>query len=315
MSTDYSNRTPTAFISYSWDTEEHKAWVREFAARLRGDGVDVTLDQWHAIPGDQLPQFMETAVRENDYVIAMCTPRYRERSDKRTGGVGYEGDIMTAEVSTTRNNRKFIPILRGGDWSSAAPSWLKGKYYIDLSGTPYSEHGYSDLITTIHGTRPAAPPVGKPPSQHRPPMRASPLDSEATTPIRIMGVIVDDVTTPKMDGTRGSALYAVPFQLSRRPSREWAEAFEQTWNHPPRFTSMHRLGIARVTGDRIVLDGTTIEEVHNFHRETLVIVVDKVNELIAEYDTRKQQRAEADAAQLAKHKEQVREVGKKVTFD
>jgi hypothetical protein len=41
---------PTAFISYSWDDEEHKAWVKQLAARLRGDGVDVALDQWDYSP-------------------------------------------------------------------------------------------------------------------------------------------------------------------------------------------------------------------------------------------------------------------------
>ncbi len=307
--------TPTTFISYSWDTDEHKAWVREFAARLRTDGVDVTLDQWHAIPGDQLPQFMETAVRENSYVLVICTPRYRDRSDKRTGGVGYEGDIMTAEVSTTRNHRKFIPILRHGDWSSSSPSWLKGKYYIDLSGNPYSEDGYSDLLTTIHRTRPVPPPVGRPPNINLPPVNASQVPAPPTVPIKITGVIVDDVTTPKMDGTRGSALYAVPFQLSRRPSSEWAEAFEHTWNHPPSFTNMHRSGIARVSGDRVILDGTTIKEVQDVHRETLILVVDKVNELIAEYETKKQRKAEAEADQVAKHKENLQKIGSNISFD
>ena len=63
-----SSKSPRAFMSYSWDGEEHKTWVKELAARLRGHGVDVKLDRWETIPGDQLPQFMETAVRENDYV-------------------------------------------------------------------------------------------------------------------------------------------------------------------------------------------------------------------------------------------------------
>src|SRR2546422_9170 len=105
---------PGAFISYSWDGEDHTSWVRGLASRLREDGVETTLDQWHVVPGDQLPAFMERAVRESDYVLIVCTPRYKDRSDTRTGGVGYEGDIMTAEALTVRNERKFIPILRQG---------------------------------------------------------------------------------------------------------------------------------------------------------------------------------------------------------
>ena len=149
----------TAFVSYSWDSGEHKAWVAQLATDLRNDGVDVILDQWHLVPGDQLPVFMEHAVRESDYVLIICTTRYKERSDDRSGGVGYEGDIMSGEVLTQGNQRKFIPILRQRPWHQVAPSWLAGKFYIDLSGNPYSDSQYADLITTLLGNRPSPPPV------------------------------------------------------------------------------------------------------------------------------------------------------------
>ena len=157
--------TSTAFVSYSWEDESHKQWVLDFTTRLRGDGIDAKLDQWHAVPGDQLPAFMETAVRENDFVVIICTPKYKERADSRSGGVGYEGDIVTAEVFTMQNQRKFIPVLRHGDWTDASPSWMTGKYYVDLRGEPYSEVNYADLISTLLGTRPEPPPVGSAPNK------------------------------------------------------------------------------------------------------------------------------------------------------
>jgi hypothetical protein len=116
------------------------------------------------MPGDQLPQFMERSIRSNDLVLIICTPRYKDKSDRRVGGVGYEGDIMTAEVLTLQNQRKFIPILPEGSWNKAAPSWLYGKYYIDLRGNPYSDRHYEDLLTTIHNQRPTAPPLGNSPN-------------------------------------------------------------------------------------------------------------------------------------------------------
>ena len=36
------------------------------------------------MPGDQLPGFMERAVRENDYVLIVCTPTYADRSNRRS---------------------------------------------------------------------------------------------------------------------------------------------------------------------------------------------------------------------------------------
>lgn len=313
---------PKTFVSYSWDHDEHRRWVRDFAARLRGDGVDVVLDQWHAAPGDQLPEFMERSVRENDYVLIICTPRYKEKSDGRLGGVGYEGDIMTAEALLNRTPRKFIPILRSGDWRSAAPSWLIGKYYIDLRGDSYSEEKYQDLLTTLHGRRPQAPAIGPAPdrqqtntSQANPQVLSTQPLETSTEAIRIVGVVVDQITTPRNDGTRGSALYAIPFQLSRRPTREWAEQFLEIWDHPPRFTTMHRPGIARVVGDQIILDGTTIEEVERFHRDTLKLVVGRVNELVAERERERQRRAEVERQRVQTHKETVQNISNRLKFD
>lgn len=152
--------SPKAFISYSWEGDSHKDWVRELGTQLRADGIETILDQWHAVPGDQLPAFMESAVRDNDFVLVICTPRYKARSDNRSGGVGYEGDVMTAEVYTTQDQRKFIPVLRAGEWLDSAPSWMKGKYYIDLRGNPYSASAYNDLLDTLLGRRRSAPPIG-----------------------------------------------------------------------------------------------------------------------------------------------------------
>jgi hypothetical protein len=151
---------PKVFISYSWDDDAHKAWVRNLAARLRQEGIETLLDQWHLVPGDQLPRFMETSVRESDFALIVCTPRYKQRSDSRAGGVGYEGDIMTGEVYIYGNTRKFIPILSRGTWAASAPSWLQGKYYLDFGRTPPDDTPYGELVATILGRRPDAPPVG-----------------------------------------------------------------------------------------------------------------------------------------------------------
>jgi hypothetical protein len=148
------------FISYSWDDDNHREWVRKFATRLREDGIETILDRWHVVPGEQIPEFMERAVRESDFVLCICTPKYKDKSDQRGGGVGYEGDVMTSEVFINRNQRKFIPILRKGEWRYSAPSWFGGKYFIDLSSDPYSEKNYNDLLATLRGEREEAPPIG-----------------------------------------------------------------------------------------------------------------------------------------------------------
>jgi hypothetical protein len=312
---------PKVFISYSWDSNEHKAWTKQLATRLRGDGIDVTLDQWSVVPGDQLPKFMETAIRENSYVVIICTPNYKLKSDERKGGVGYEGDIMTAEVLTERNDRKFIAVLRSGSWDAAMPSWLKGKYSINLSGGSYSEEQYSDLLVTLHNAREQPPAIGRPPRFKSIREEAKkfypskePVDAPFD-PVRIEGILADEAGRPANDGTRGSALYSIPFKLSSAPSNDWSDLFIHTWDHPPRYTTRHRPGIARVQGDRIILTRTTIEEVKDVHRDTLKLVVETVNQQIAEQVRSRRAAEEARQHDEQQHRDNIRKLADDISFD
>jgi formylglycine-generating enzyme required for sulfatase activity len=151
-------KPPKVFISYAWE-DELKTWVVDFATRLRLDGINAILDQWETVAGDQLPEFMEKSVRESDFVVFVCTPTYKRKSDRRKGGVGYEGHIITGEIFAKNNHRKFIPVLRKGKWATAAPSWATSKLFIDFRGDPYSEASYQQLLNTLLGKSPTAPPV------------------------------------------------------------------------------------------------------------------------------------------------------------
>ncbi len=310
----------SAFVSYSWDDDVHREWVRRLAERLRADGVDVSIDSWAVVPGDQLSAFMERAIRDNQFVVIVCTSRYKRRSDEREGGVGYEGDIMTAEVMTSQNNRKFIPVLRRGAWPQAAPSWLLGKYYINLTGEPYSERDYEDLVRTLLGIRETAPPVGKPmatiaPKANRESGSSPKSTSSEFEDVKITRVIVEEITEPRNDGTAGSALYSIPFALSVRPPSEWEQLFIENWNHPPRWTSMHRPGIAGVHGAAVTLDGTTIDEVERYHRDTLQLAVAETNRQYRELRREQDQRRAREDALREEHRKRIEDASKRIKFD
>lgn len=147
------------FISYSWDNEDHKQWVKDLAQKLRSDGIEAILDEWELALGDQLTHFMEKKIQECEYVLIICTPDYCKKSNDRQGGVGYEDHVMTASIYQKENNRKFIPILAKGSWRDAAPSWLIGKVYVNLSTSESYKKEYSKLKATLLGERPAAPAV------------------------------------------------------------------------------------------------------------------------------------------------------------
>ena len=118
--------SPRVFISYSWEDEDHKSWVKSLADSLINDGIDVSIDQYDLSLGDRLPQFMEQQITNADYVLIICTPTYKQKSDSRKGGVGYEGHIISGELFSLHNERKFIPVIRKGNRLSAIPTCLEG---------------------------------------------------------------------------------------------------------------------------------------------------------------------------------------------
>ena len=312
--------SPTAFITYSWDNGPHERWVGDLAKRLRRDGVDATYDKWETVPGDQLPDFMEQAIADNDFVLIVCTPRYKTRSEARTGGVGYEGHVMTAEVLNEGNHRKFIPIVRSGAWRDAVPSWLQGKYRIDLSGDTYSEEEYAGLVRAILGIREQPPPIGQPMStigQTSVGSRGTPTEEppKVSEEIKLTGIVVESVTEPRNDGTYGSALYSIPISLSHAPDSEWCRLFIRNWDSPCRFTTMHRPGIASIRGATVVLSGTSIEEVERYHRDTLVLALEETNRQYRALKEEQERVRRREQAMRETHKTQVEDVAKRIRFD
>jgi len=139
----------TVFISYSWDNEEHKKWVLDLSKALGANGISTVLDQTHLVLGDPLPQFMEQSIVTSDYVLIVCTPKYKQKADARKGGVGYEESIICGDVLTTQNNRKYITVLAEGTWNTSTPIWANGKYGIDLSDRKLEGKEFEKLVNGL----------------------------------------------------------------------------------------------------------------------------------------------------------------------
>lgn len=136
------------FVSYSWDSEDHKEKVKTFILNLRAKGFAVIYDG-DLEPGDRLQGFMECAIANSDIILYICTPNYKYRADNRISGVGYENNIITAELFESHNERKFIPILFTGTWEDSLPIWSKGKLGIDLSKSSVRTSEYMRLLKTL----------------------------------------------------------------------------------------------------------------------------------------------------------------------
>ena len=122
----------TCFISYSWDNEKHKLWVEKLASALQQGFIDVIYDQNknNISLGNSITQFIENGIETSDFVLLVCTDKYVEKANKRIKGVGYEIEIIAADLLNGNSKGKYIPIFRG---CHKLPSCIKGINGIDFS--------------------------------------------------------------------------------------------------------------------------------------------------------------------------------------
>jgi S-layer protein (TIGR01567 family) len=166
---DYEGKSlehhPFCFISYSWDSKEHKDWVRFLAEKLCEKGVHVILDEWHLKKGDDLLYFMETSIDRSEYVVLILTPEYASKADNRKGGVGYEYTIINGHMYNMHiEDVKYLPILREGNMDISVPKYLKTRVYIPFKDSDDFDASFKDLLHAIYDVpKHSPPPIGKNP--------------------------------------------------------------------------------------------------------------------------------------------------------
>lgn len=165
---------PRVFLSYSHEEPEHGQWVMELGKLLRKNGVDAYLDKWDLVPGQDTTYFMESQIRDSDFVILICTPLYAEKSNIPRGGVGYEKNIISAEMLQSSDLRpKFVPILRNGTFDNSLPTYLGSKYAIDFRETQDQSIALDELLRAVY----------KQPHPEKPPLGQNPFEKAAETTI------------------------------------------------------------------------------------------------------------------------------------
>ena len=157
---------PTVFISYSLESETHNSWVARLAAELQKNGVEVVLDQWTLRIGDDLADFMDTAVARAGFILLVCTDSYAEKVNARRGGVGYEQAMITGGLLTdTSTAAKLVPVLRSGSPATALPRYLKTRLFVDMRSDDAYERSIQQLLRHFFGQpEMVSPPLGPVPS-------------------------------------------------------------------------------------------------------------------------------------------------------
>ena len=111
------DRHPKALLSYSHDSDEHRARVLALSDRLRDLGIDCMIDRYVLAPPLGWPKWMDEQVEWADFVLVVCTERYRKRAEgKEQPGVGngvrFETTLLFQELyeAGTRYD-KYVPVL------------------------------------------------------------------------------------------------------------------------------------------------------------------------------------------------------------
>ena len=140
---------PIVFVSYSHDSEEHLEWVLQLATRLRSDGVDTILDRWKLSPGQDLAVFMEEGLSSSHRVLCICSQAYVDKADAGRGGVGYEKQIITAELLADLNRDWVVPVIRNNPQTRKLPRFLGSRLYIDFEEDNLYESKYEELLRAL----------------------------------------------------------------------------------------------------------------------------------------------------------------------
>jgi hypothetical protein len=162
-------KQPRVFISYSWSSESFKQTIRSYAERLCKAGIDVVLDQWDLLEGQDKFAFMEKTITDPtiDKVLIFSDRFYTNKANERKGGVGTESQLISKDIYDKVDQTKFIPIvceMEDGD-KPILPVFMESRIWLDFSTFESANANWEQLIRVIYG-KPSIikPKIGEPPA-------------------------------------------------------------------------------------------------------------------------------------------------------
>lgn len=127
------------FVSYSWDSEDHKRRVLALVQWLRARGIDAWLDTFETSPEEGWPLWCYRQIEKAEHVLAVCTERYeqrvlREQTPDTGRGATWEGGVITSAIyDDVGGTDKFIPVVFSAhDAREYVPFFLRGWSIYDV---------------------------------------------------------------------------------------------------------------------------------------------------------------------------------------
>lgn len=146
------SQPPKVFVSYSWDSEEHKNSVLDLADNLRTHGIDCNIDRFEVSLTEGWQSWMRNQIKQSDFVLTVCTEQYKKSFQGKTDldkgeGITWKGAIINQLICDRTSSAKFIPIIFSREAGRHIPHELrKFTYYLlDGSNLDLDEKGYHSL--------------------------------------------------------------------------------------------------------------------------------------------------------------------------
>ena len=145
------NKPPKVFISHA--SEDKDRFVRNFALKLRENGIDAWLDEWEIKPGDSLvTKIFEEGIGQADFIIIVL-------SNVSTTKKWVKEELDISTIKRIENGIKIIPIILD---ECEVPISLSHLLWIKITDLNSYDKEYGKVRNTILNVD-DTPVVGMPP--------------------------------------------------------------------------------------------------------------------------------------------------------
>jgi hypothetical protein len=147
-----SAKRPTCFISYAWGVPEHERWVLQLAKDLRNADVDVLLDRWNSLLGDDLGRYIDL-ITSSDFVVVVGTPELRQKYDTNASDpvVAAEMELINLRLRQPKKyGHTVFPLLVSGEAHISFPPQLQKLVHADFRQTDLYFRQLFDTIWRLY---------------------------------------------------------------------------------------------------------------------------------------------------------------------
>lgn len=130
-----NNQNIRVFVTYSWDSEEHKEEVLSFTDYLRKIGYAAEMDRLKSqeYTSIDFTKMMHQAITDNQKVIVVLSKGYKKKADNFEGGVGLEYRLIINDI--VEHPKKYILLTFENTLEDLLPINFKGREVIKIHST------------------------------------------------------------------------------------------------------------------------------------------------------------------------------------